>query len=120
MIININPFSVMYLPPDETPCARNPCGTNALCKEQNGAGSCRCIPNYSGDPYIACRPECMMHNECPMHKACINMKCVDPCPGVCGTNAVCHVINHSPVCTCNDRYRGNPFEYCTPVPESKN
>lgn len=105
-------FLVTYLPPDETPCARNPCGINAQCKELNGAGSCSCIPNYYGDPYVQCRPECMMNNECPMHKACINMKCRDPCPGVCGSNAVCSVVNHSPICTCINGYKGNPFESC--------
>lgn len=110
---------VTYLPPDETPCARSPCGVNAVCKEQNGAGSCRCIPNYYGDPYISCRPECMMNSECPMTKACMNTKCVDPCPGVCGSNAICHVINHSPTCSCIQGYRGNPFESCGRIPESK-
>jgi hypothetical protein len=113
-------FSVSYLPPDESPCTRNPCGTNAKCRELNGAGSCACIPNYYGDPYVACRPECMMNSECPMHKACINTRCQDPCPGICGSNAICSVLNHSPNCVCLSGYRGNPFESCTRIPESKN
>jgi hypothetical protein len=110
---------VTYLPPDESACARNPCGINAVCKERNGAGSCSCLPDFYGDPYISCRPECTMNNECPMNKACIRTKCQDPCPGVCGQNAICHVRNHSPVCTCIDGFRGNPFESCSRIPESK-
>jgi hypothetical protein len=107
------------LPPDDTPCAKNPCGINAVCKELSRAGSCTCIPNYHGDPYIACRPECMMNSECEMTKACINMKCQDPCPGVCGNNAFCSVVSHSPSCSCLPGYRGNPFEACSRIPESK-
>lgn len=101
-----------YLPPDETPCARNPCGINAQCRELVKAGSCSCIPEYYGDPYVACRPECMMNSECPISLACINMKCKDPCPGVCGSNAICNAVNHSPMCSCITGYRGNPFESC--------
>lgn len=110
-----------YLPSDETPCQRNPCGINANCREHevNGAGSCACISNYHGDPYVGCRPECMMNSECPMNKACIILKCVDPCPGVCGNNAICSVLNHSPTCTCDHGFRGNPFESCSKIPPSK-
>lgn len=108
---------VSYLPPDESPCTQNPCGINAICKELKGAGSCSCKPNYYGDPYVMCRPECMMSSECSTNKACINMKCSDPCPGVCGNNALCNVINHSPVCSCDIGFRGNAFEFCSP--ESK-
>lgn len=112
-----NHFLVTYLPP-ETPCAKNPCGINAECRELNNAGSCTCIRNYYGDPYIACRPECMMNSECSMNKACIHTKCQDPCPGICGINAVCNVVNHSPNCVCEPGFRGNPFESCTRI-ESK-
>ena len=105
-------ISVTYLPPDETPCARNPCGQNAVCRELNDAGSCTCIQNYYGDPYIACRPECVMNSECALTKACINTRCKDPCIGVCDSNAVCNVVNHSPTCNCITGYVGNPFESC--------
>jgi hypothetical protein len=87
-----------------------------VCKELGDKGSCTCIPDYHGDPYVACRPECMMNSECPMSQACINNKCKDPCPGVCGYNAYCHVINHSPNCVCDNGYRGNPFESCSRIP----
>lgn len=115
-LLNDKIFPVTYLPPDETACTRNPCGVNAVCKELNNAGSCTCIPNYYGDPYISCRPECVMNSECPSDKACINTKCRDPCPGVCGSNALCSVINHSPSCHCLEGFRGNAFESCSRVP----
>lgn len=70
-----------------SPCANSPCGANAICKERNGVGSCACSPEYFGDPYTGCRPECVQNSECDQTRACINNKCVDPCPGVCPTNA---------------------------------
>lgn len=94
------------------PCNPSPCGTNALCKEQNGAGSCTCLPEYFGDPYTDCRPECVMNSDCPKTKACRNMKCQDPCVGVCGRNAECHVTNHSPYCSCFAGFTGNPSTAC--------
>jgi len=36
------------------PCEPSPCGINAICKEQNGAGSCSCLPEYFGNPYEGC------------------------------------------------------------------
>jgi hypothetical protein len=40
-------------------------------------------------------------------------KCRDPCPGTCGANADCLVINHSPSCDCRPGYTGDPFRYCS-------
>lgn len=85
---------------------------NAICREQNNAGSCTCLPDHIGDPYIGCRPECVMNSECPKNRACINNKCKDPCPGTCGINAECYVINHSPSCSCIAGYTGNPLQTC--------
>lgn len=103
-----------------TPCIPSPCGTNAICKEQNGAGSCSCLPEYIGNPYEGCRPECVLNSDCPASYACIQNKCRDPCPGTCGLNAECHVVNHLAACTCNVGYTGNPFSFCNPLPtESK-
>jgi hypothetical protein len=101
------------------PCNPSPCGVNAICKEKYGAGSCSCIPEYFGDPYTECRPECVLNADCPKAKACKNNKCVDPCPGMCGFNAQCHVINHSPICECNSGYTGNPSTACHEIPKSK-
>lgn len=95
------------------PCYPSPCGENAQCTERNGAARCACIPPYLGDPYsIGCRPECVLNSECPSNHACIKQHCRDPCPGVCGSNAECAVVNHIPVCSCEKGYRGDPFSNC--------
>lgn len=54
----------------------------------------------------------MVNSDCQRVQACRRNKCVDPCIGVCGQNAVCRVVNHSPICTCNSGYIGDPFEQC--------
>lgn len=106
-------------PPKESrqPCSPSPCGLNAVCREQNGAGSCSCMPDYTGNPYESCRPECVINSDCPSNRACIRSKCEDPCPGTCGPNAQCQVINHLPSCSCLTGYTGDPFRYCTIVPQ---
>jgi hypothetical protein len=98
-----------------TPCVPSPCGTNAVCKEQNGAGSCICLPEYIGNPYEGCRPECTLNSDCAASLSCIRSKCQDPCPGTCGRNAQCQVVNHLPACTCIPGYTGDPFSYCNPI-----
>lgn len=102
-----------------TPCTPSPCGANAICREQNGAGSCSCIEDYQGNPYEGCRPECILNTDCPSNRACIRNKCQDPCPGTCGQNAVCQVVNHLPSCTCQPGYSGDPFRHCTLIPERR-
>lgn len=99
-------------PERPTPCVPSPCGANAICKELNGAGSCSCLPEYFGNPYEGCRPECIINSDCSSNKACIRNKCQDPCPGTCGQNANCQVINHLPSCNCIPGYTGDPFRYC--------
>lgn len=101
------------------PCHPSPCGANAVCKERNGAGSCTCLPEYFGDPYTGCRPECVTNSDCDRSKACINNKCKDPCPGTCGLHAECKVLNHAPSCTCLPHYTGDAAIACHPIPESK-
>jgi hypothetical protein len=49
--------------------------------------------------------------------ACRNQKCQDPCPGVCGVEAVCSVNNHVPICTCPEGTTGDAFRYCSVVPK---
>lgn len=94
------------------PCNPSPCGANAICKERHGAGSCICLPEYFGDPYTGCRPECVTNSECSRETACVNNKCKDPCPGTCGINAECYVNNHAPSCSCLSGYSGNPLQAC--------
>lgn len=96
----------------------SPCGANAICKEQRGAGSCSCISDYIGNPYEGCRPECSLNSDCPSNQACINNKCADPCRGTCGENAYCQVINHVPSCNCPLGYTGEPFTLCYRAPET--
>lgn len=98
------------------PCSPSPCGVNAVCREQNGAGSCTCQADYVGNPYEGCRPECTLNTDCAPNKACIRSKCQDPCPGTCGSNADCQVVNHLPVCNCWPGYTGDPFRYCSAIP----
>lgn len=72
------------------------------------------MPDFIGSP-PSCRPECVISSECPSQLACINQHCRDPCPGSCGINAICHVLNHVPVCTCHEGHTGDPFSLCSPV-----
>lgn len=111
-------FCAVVLPPEpRDPCAQSPCGENAQCTVHNGAVTCTCIPPYYGDPYNgACRPECVMNSDCPATAACLSSHCRDPCPGVCGINAECTVVNHVPACTCFPDHVGDPFQSCRPKP----
>lgn len=64
----------------------------------------------------SCRPECVIHQDCPSNRACVNQRCSDPCIGVCGFNALCHAQNHRPVCTCFQGYEGDPYGGCNQKP----
>lgn len=101
------------------PCSPSPCGPNSQCREVNGQAVCSCLPTYIGSP-PGCRPECVVSSECPQKKACVNQKCVDPCPGTCGVNTRCEVINHSPICSCQQGFTGDPFSRCYPIPRKDN
>lgn len=96
-----------------TPCVPSPCGANAECRERNNAGSCTCLPGYFGNPYESCKPECLINSDCPSNLACYQNKCHDPCPGTCGINAYCNVINHIPSCSCPEEHFGDPYKICT-------
>lgn len=111
--------NILYLVPPQdrgegNPCIPSPCGPNSQCRVIGIQGACSCLPNYIGRP-PNCRPECVINAECPSNKACQNERCIDPCPGSCGHNALCRVIKHNPICTCNPGYEGNPLVQCTPV-----
>ena len=108
-LANVNILASTPLKVD--PCNPSPCGPNALCLN----GVCSCLAEFHGDAYSGCRPECVLNNECPKDKACIKNKCSDPCPGICGENAICNVINHIPMCTCIPKYAGNAFIRCLEV-----
>lgn len=106
-------------PPPKNPCNPTPCGPNSQCREINGQAVCSCIPGFIGNP-PTCRPECVTSSECPLNEACLNQKCINPCPGTCGITAHCQVINHNPICTCPVRYTGDPFVRCLPMCKCSN
>lgn len=111
-------ISVKIEPEIVDPCNPSPCGINAECNVRNNAGSCTCLPEYFGDPYVECRPECVLNTDCPKTQACLNNKCKDPCIGICGLNAECYVSNHSPMCSCITGFVGNPSVACNEIPKS--
>lgn len=106
-------FILVAEPIETDPCNPSPCGPNAQC---SGDGVCTCLPEYQGDPYVGCRPECVVSADCARDRACMQSKCRDPCPGTCGQSAICDVINHIPMCSCPAGYTGNAFVECRPVP----
>jgi hypothetical protein len=80
---------------------------------------CSCIEEHHGDPYSrsGCRPECITNSDCSRNLACKNYKCQPPClRGSCGTDALCSVQNHQPVCSCPPGTEGDPYRYCAIVP----
>lgn len=96
------------------PCVPSPCGPNSQCRVINESPSCSCLPEFTGTP-PNCRPECVTNNECSFNLACINNKCKDPCTGICGSNAECKVVSHTPNCICFSGYQGDPFVGCSPI-----
>lgn len=101
------------------PCLPSPCGPFSQCRDLNGSPSCSCLPQYFGSP-PNCRPECTINSDCTSDKACINERCIDPCPGSCGLNAECRVQTHLSICTCITGYKGDPFTSCSIVPDIGN
>lgn len=71
----------------------------------SGSGTCDIIQSIL-------RVECKSDSDCPSERSCINAICRDPC--ACGTNAVCNVIDHKPICSCITGYDGNPDIECVP------
>lgn len=104
-------ISVVQAAEPVDPCDPSPCGPNARCDN----GVCSCLAEYQGDPYYGCRPECVLATDCPKNEACVRNRCKDPCVGTCGEDSVCTVLNHIPICSCPERYSGNPFISCKPV-----
>lgn len=113
----INTLLVTTLPPQDfgDPCVPTPCGPNSQCRAIGSQPACSCLSNYIGAP-PNCRPECTLNAECSNNLACQNERCIDPCPGSCGINAQCIVINHNVVCTCIQGFIGDPLSQCNPAP----
>lgn len=104
-------------PEHRDPCVPSPCGPNTKCQVNHDIAVCECLPGFEGSPTTSgCHPECVINADCPRNKACMNNKCVDPCPGVCGYKAICQTLNHSPVCSCPPPLIGDPFYECKEAP----
>lgn len=103
---------------DENPCSPSPCGPYSQCRTINKHAVCICASNYIGAP-PNCRPECVVSTDCAQDKSCMNQRCKDPCPGTCGQNARCQVVNHSPICSCSVGFEGDPFVRCIKEQPSK-
>ncbi|XP_066980062.1 uncharacterized protein [Macrobrachium rosenbergii] len=117
--------------PPLDPCAPNPCGLNADCRTRGDRPVCTCPLGYEGDPLSNCRRgECIENNDCPGHRVCQRLRCIDPCQeGICGSGAECTVRNHQPICSCPRGFTGDPFvtcrrfdpqELCSPSPCGRN
>lgn len=96
------------------PCIPSPCGPNSECRVIDSRAVCSCVVGMLGTP-PNCRPECVIHQDCPSHMACVNNKCRDPCIGSCGVNALCTTQNHHPLCSCMNGFEGDPFSECSPI-----
>lgn len=112
-------FPVKDVTERQNPCQPSPCGANAVCRESYDSALCTCLPDFYGNPYENCRPECLIDSDCQFNRACIRSKCQDPCPGTCGFNALCQVVNHIPTCSCRPGNTGNPFRSCRPLAEPR-
>lgn len=120
MRFNIIWFIFLLAMADKTDgCDIARCGANADCFDKNGLVTCICKPTFFGNPYLACRPECVINMDCPNNLACMNNKCNDPCVGACGVNAHCQVVNHVPICFCAQGLSGDPFVTCYPFRPGK-
>lgn len=95
------------------PCLSGACGPHSECHVLQGHPVCTCALGMLGTP-PNCRPECVIHQECPSNRACIAQQCQDPCIGSCGFNARCTVQNHQPICTCMEGFEGDPYASCNP------
>lgn len=93
------------------PCAPSPCGPYSICRVVGERAVCSCQSDYIGAP-PQCRPECISTSDCQLDRSCINKRCIDPCPGTCGNNALCRVVGHSPICSCRTGFTGDPFVQC--------
>lgn len=102
-------------PLPSNPCTAHPCGPNSRCRVVAGAAECSCLPGMIGFT-PACRPQCIAATDCPASQACVNQRCVDPCPGTCAVSADCRVIDHSPVCVCRPGFTGDAYSNCRPIP----
>lgn len=111
MVYTYSSVTLFHVQTEVDPCLPTPCGPNSLCRVVGGHAVCSCQEGYLGSP-PSCRPECVVSSECPQNRACMSQKCRDPCPGTCGLQAQCQVVNHNPICSCPPHFTGDPFIRC--------
>ncbi|KAI5719789.1 hypothetical protein M8J76_014878 [Diaphorina citri] len=102
---------------DVNECDLSPCHPTALCKNTAGSFVCSCAGGLIGDPTTSgCHPAdvCSYDGQCPASAACVDGRCRNPCEAdeVCGRNAECAVVNHTPRCTCVAGTVGDPKSGC--------
>lgn len=111
-----NPYESCSYPARDTnvTCGDNICGSNAECTQKRKVFKCVCKKDFFGDPLVGCQPECTINSECPLDKACVRNRCINPCDeNICGVNARCETKNHRGVCTCLENYTGNAYLMCS-------
>lgn len=106
-----------------TPCEANPCNgvKNTMCVDQNGVGTCVCLPNFYRDSEKGgdCMPTCAEHTDCPLNHSCIQSECRDLCKDICPENADCHITsNRVATCTCKLGFTGDSYRNCTKIVQS--
>lgn len=107
------------------PCkSLSPCSPSAQCSVLDTIPVrtmiCTCPDGWISNSEGECRPVvvpvppgCVSDDDCSGNEACINRLCRNPCN--CGTNAVCLVQNHRPICSCEEGFEGNPNIVCHTV-----
>ena len=94
------------------------CGRGAVCSVVDHSPFCSCPARTTGDARSECKTlQCIENNDCDSGKSCVKNQCVDVCrlDGVCGGNAQCTTINHTPLCSCAPGHTGDPTVGCTRI-----
>jgi len=116
------------------------CGINSVCRLVLERPVCGCPEGTTGDPSVRCEgmedqmmnnnvnksgggnmEMCSRHTECKESEICVRGQCSDPCRstmdagGMCGENSKCVVLQHTPLCGCQDGFSGNPYQRCTRI-----
>ncbi|RXG61182.1 hypothetical protein Avbf_05571 [Armadillidium vulgare] len=89
-------------PPPKDVCE---CGDNAECIQDGSRNYCKCLPDFYGNPYDRCEPECVINTREPEHLCN---------PNPCGPYTECDVKNNKVVCSCLPGYPGTPETSCNP------